>query len=160
MSNKFCRNVYEKVNSYMEEVDKKIKQNIQYINQEFERDNRQNERFRKNIRLEFDQETVIRKRENNDFIKEMKKVGANVKDTYSVINSILSDFEKIGDLVAGLLEDIQMQQALDIQDELDKKNISLFGVAEKKTKFDFHEALNTQSKEGELTSFDKPKYQN
>ena len=113
--------VYQKLNKYVEDIDKKISNTISFINKEFEKDCHKNAKFMKNIRLEFDQEIMIRKREKNDFMKEMRKVGEQITDTYSIINSVIKDFEKIRDLAAWLLEDIQIQHALDIQDEIDKK---------------------------------------
>lgn len=114
------KTVFQKLNFYVEEIDKKISQTISFINKEFEKDSHKNATFMKNIRLEFDQEIMIRKREKNDFMKEMRQFGEQIKDTYNIINSFLKDFDKVRDLAAWLLEDIQIQHALDIQDEVDK----------------------------------------
>ena len=92
--------VYQKLNKYVEDIDKKIAQTISFINKEFEKDCDKNAKFMKNIRLEFDQEIMIRKREKNDFMKEMRKVGEQITDTYSIINSVIKDFEKMRDLAA------------------------------------------------------------
>ena len=63
----------------------------------------------------------------------------------------------MSDLVAGILEDIQIQHTLDIQDELDRKKISLFGVAQKQQKFNFHDTLRENMSElGEkMLTFDR-----
>ena len=138
------KKVYDNFNNYLKQNDKKILETINFINKEFKKDSRQNARFMENIRIEFNQETVIRKREKNDFMNEMQQVAKKVKDTHNIIHSFIQDFEKISDIVACLLEDVQIQQTLDIQDELDKKDISLFGVAQKQKKFNFHDAIHAK----------------
>jgi hypothetical protein len=54
----------------------------------------------KNIRLEFDQEIAIRKREKNDFMKEMEDVGNKIKNTYSIIETFLDNYDKLSDITA------------------------------------------------------------
>lgn len=64
-----------------------------------------------------------------------------IKDTYKVIGNFREDFEKISDLVAGILEDVQIQHVLDIQDELDRRNIALYGTEVCKSNNSFIKAL-------------------
>ena len=42
--------VYKKLNTYITDIEDKIKQTIEFINQEFQKDSHRNERFMKNIR--------------------------------------------------------------------------------------------------------------
>jgi hypothetical protein len=53
-----------------------------------------------NLRLRFDQELIIQQREKTDFLRDIKVIGVDIKNTYSIIDSFSKDFEKISDLVA------------------------------------------------------------
>ncbi|CAI2367510.1 unnamed protein product [Moneuplotes crassus] len=124
--------VYEKLNSCVSQIKDDISETLKFINREFKKDSTQNAKFMKNIRVEFDQELLIQKREKADFLKSFKAMSQEIKDTYKVIGNFREDFEKISDLVAGILEDVQIQHVLDIQDELDRRNIALYGTETRK----------------------------
>ena len=81
----------------------------------------------------------------------MKKMADQVKGAYGMIEAFFSDFDKLSDVVACLLEDVQIQQALDMQDELDRRNIALYGVSNnyQNKKFDFSLSLKESLKQTE-----------
>lgn len=87
-----------------------------------------NEAFVENIKLEFEQEVKNRKRNKSDFSAEMKAMKEVVSGHLRELENFLVTFNKITDVVAYLIEDTQMQQALELQDERDKTTIALYGM--------------------------------
>jgi hypothetical protein len=132
--------VYSNMNEFLSSVEQKITSVLNHINVRFKKDEAKNSRLMENIRVQFDQEATIRKREKHDFMKEMEAIGRKIKHNYSQIEGFLSGFERLKDIVDVLAEEATAQQVMQGQDEVDRKGIGLFGIEHRK-KFDFYEAL-------------------
>ena len=87
-----------------------------------------NEKFVAYIKNEFEQEVKNRKRERSDFTFEMNQLKEEVKNNLQEMQVFLNTFHKFSDILACMVEDTQMQHALTLQEEIDKRSISLYGV--------------------------------
>ena len=101
---------------------------VQHLNSDVANTVAKNEAFVENIKLEFEQEVKNRKRNKSDFSAEMRATKETVSAHLRELESFLASFNKITDVVAYLIEDTQMKQALELQDERDKTSIALYGM--------------------------------
>ena len=123
---------FEKYAEEFEQLRKQLEnsagENVQRVNEDVANTVAKNEAFVENIKLEFEQEVKNRKRNKSDFSAEMKNMKEVVSSHLRELENFLLTFNKITDVVAYLIEDTQMQQALELQDERDKTTIALYGM--------------------------------
>lgn len=67
------------------------------------------------------------KENNKSDNHELNKINKELSLHYENTNSLASSINNIGEMITCIIETLKIQQALDSQDEEDKKSISLFG---------------------------------
>ena len=71
----------------------------------------------------------IVKRDKNEIIEVGKSLKSEMVDKVSTIQSFMSNYIHTKECLSGIIKDLQIQLALDSQDETDKSSIALFGIS-------------------------------
>lgn len=98
-----------------------------------------------NIQQDLEDDLIKRNREKANMKLEMDRIYLKVKHVIQTIGDADKGLENMAQVVACLVENSMIQQALEYQDEVDRKQISLMG---------YKESFSQKTKE-ELEQFDR-----
>eukprot|EP00347_Sterkiella_histriomuscorum_P011593 403371861 len=99
----------------------------QVVTQKLDSKDQELKKLIENVEKSLDYEKTRRAREKSDYVLDFGKIQKQAKEAKNLSENAQQATENVGNMIKAIIESIQISQALEIQDEIDRKSISLMG---------------------------------